>query len=461
MKNYIWNKIPIEYFFLVIGLFFGMKLVFINPPWQTNDEDRHFYNSWYYANGYFKPDSRDKGIGNPMPVKISELVQGFQGIRFNEKTKISKQTVEDLKDIIYTKTDTIFYSNPNYDTNPIGYIPNIIGVKLGEVYKKNPIIVQWWSRAFGLFAYLLIVFFAIRITPVYKNVLMLIALAPMSLYQSASVTYDTLCNATTFLIMAFIIKWLLQKEKVSTREIILFCVALAMQVFSKAGYYFIPFLVLIIPSEKFSFPYSKIKLAILLVAILMLPTFTWSVYMNSFHFQGGKPLQNDFLFSPSQNLAFHLKNIPGMISDLFSNVLIQGKNWIIGCIGRFGYSYTPLPDAWVFMYVIVLFGMASIDHNGNIKLTRMQRGISALLLLASLGAIITGLYLTITPVGARFIFGGQGRYFIPILPLLLFQLFGTIPNNAKKYLPLITILISILFLYKTVGVINETFYTAN
>ena len=461
MKGYFWNKIPIEYFFLVIGLFFGMKLVFINPPWQTNDEDRHFYNSWYYANGYFKPDSRDKGIGNPMPVKMNEMVQGFQGIRFDEKTKISKQTVEDLKDVIYDKTDTFFYSNPNYNVNPIGYIPNIIGAKLGEAYKKNPIIVQWWSRAFGLFAYLLIVFFAIRITPVYKNVLMLIALAPMSLYQSASVTYDTLCNATTFLIMAFIIKWLLQKEKVSTREISLFCAAFAIQVFSKAGYYFIPFLVLIIPSEKFSFSYSKIKLPILFAAILMLPTFTWSVYMNSFHFQGGTPLQNDFLISPSQNLAFHLKNIPGMIDDLVSNVLMYGKNWIIGCIGRFGYSYTPLPDGWIFMYVLALFGMASIDHNGNIKLTRMQRVISALILLVSLAALIVGLYLNFSPVGSRVIFGGQGRYFIPILPLLLFQLFGTVPNNAKKYLPLITILISILFLYKTVGVIDETFYTAN
>ncbi|HEU5168297.1 MAG TPA: DUF2142 domain-containing protein, partial [Chitinophagaceae bacterium] len=273
--------------------------------------------------------------------------------------------------------------------------------------------------------------------------------------------YDTLCNANTFLMMAFIIKWLLQKDKVSTREIGLFCLALAVQVFSKGGYYFIPFLFLVIPSEKFSFSYAKVKLAILLIAILMLPTFTWGAYMNSFHFQGGKPLQNDFLFNPSQNLAYHLKNIPGMISDLLGNVLTQGKSWIIGCIGRFGYSYTPLPDAWVFMYVIALFGMASMDHNGSIKLTAKQRGISALLLLASLGVIIVGLYLTITPVGARVIFGSQGRYFIPILPLLLFQLFGTIPNNAKKYLPLITILISILFLYKTVGFIDETFYNAN
>lgn len=459
MKDYFWNKIPLEYFFLVIGLFFGMKLVFINPPWQTNDEDRHFYNSWYYANGYFKPDAREKGIGNPIPAQLLDQVKGFQGIRFNDKSKISKQTLENLKEVIYDKNDTVFYSNPNYDMNPVGYIPNIIGIKLGEFYKKNPIVVQWWGRAFGLFAYLLIVFFAIRIIPVYKNVLMLVALAPMSLYQASSVTYDTLCNAATFLIMAYAIKWLLQKEKVSTRELSLFCLAFVIQVFSKAAYFFIPFLILMIPSEKFSFSYPKIKFVVLSIAIIMLPKLTWGTYINSFHFQGGTPLQNDFLFSPSQNLAFHLKNIPGMISDLAGNVLTQGKNWIIGCIGRFGYSYTPLPETWVFIYVLVLSGMAGLDHDNNFKLQRMQRGISALILLASLGVIIAGLYLTISPVGASVIFGAQGRYFIPILPLLLFQLFGTIPNNVRKYIPLFTVLITIIFLYKTVDFIDESFYT--
>lgn len=460
MKEYFWNKIPLEYFFVVIALFFGMRMVFVNPPWQTNDEDRHFYNSWYYANGYFKPEARDKKIGNPLPQKVIQQVDRFQGIPFKEN-KIEKQTLDSLRNILYEKTDTVFYNNPNYSTNPIGYLPNIIGVKFGELYKQNPIVVHWWGRAFGLFAYLVIVFFAIRITPVYKNVLMLVALAPMSLYQASSITYDTLCNATTFLMMAFFIKWLLQKDKVSNRELWLFCFAFLIQIFSKPGYYFTPFLLLLIPSEKFSFSYSKIKLVALFAVIIMLPKFTWAAYINSLHFQGGKPLQNDFLFSPSQNLAYHLKDIPGMISDLFGNILWQGKSWITGAIGRFGYSYTPLPGGLVFFYVLVLLGMASIDHDNNFKLTRLQRGISFLILLASLATIIVGLYLTISPVGAREIFGAQGRYFIPIIPLLLFQLFGTVPNNVKKFLPLITILISVFVLYRSVSFMNEAFYTAN
>jgi uncharacterized membrane protein len=461
MKDFFWNKIPLEYYFLIIGLFFGMKLVFINPPWHSNDEDRHFYNSWNYAHGYLSPEIQGDKIGNPMPVKLFEQTRSFQGIRFNEKSKLNKNSLLQEEEMTYEKTDTFFYNNPNYNINPVGYIPSIIGVKLGELYKKNPLTIHWWARSFGLFAFLLIVFYAIKIIPVYKHVMMLVALAPMSLYQASSVSYDTLCNAATLLIVAFIIKWLFQQEKVSSKELFLFFLAFIIQIFSKKGYFFIPLLVFMIPAAKFDFSYSKIKLAAILIAVILLPTFTWEAYLNSFHFPAGQPFQNDFVFNASQNLAFHLQNIPGMISDLFSNVLSQGKSWIVGSIGRFGYSYTPLPDFWIFMYTLILLGMAGIDYDRNFKLSWMQRVISVFVLLSSLGALLVGFYLVMSPIGASFMFGVQGRYFIPIIPLLLFQLYGTIPNNLKNYLTLFTVVISILFLYKTVGFIEETFYFIN
>jgi len=105
--------------------------------------------------------------------------------------------------------------------------------------------------------------------------------------------------------------------------------------------------------------------------------------------------------------------------------------------------------------------MASVENDLFLKLNRRERVISAMVLLVSLGALIAGLYLSFSPVGASAMFGAQGRYFIPILPLLLFQLYGTIPNRATKYLPLITILISIFMLYRAVSFIDETFYTPN
>ena len=96
MKTYFWEKIPVEYYFLLIGLFFGLRFVFVNPPWQTNDEDRHFYNAWYLSQGYIGPEVQGSKIGRPIPRNLFNTVQSFQGIRFAEN-KIDKKVVKNLE----------------------------------------------------------------------------------------------------------------------------------------------------------------------------------------------------------------------------------------------------------------------------------------------------------------------------------------------------------------------------
>ena len=39
------DKIKYEHLFLILATIFGLIFVFINPPWQSNDEDRHFLKS--------------------------------------------------------------------------------------------------------------------------------------------------------------------------------------------------------------------------------------------------------------------------------------------------------------------------------------------------------------------------------------------------------------------------------
>jgi len=290
---------------------------------------------------------------------------------------------------------------------------------------------------------------------------MLVALAPMSLYQASSVTYDMLCNATTFLIIAYVVKWIYQENSISRKDLLLFFGAFLILIFSKSGYYVVPFLALMVPSQKFGFSYPKIKLILILVFITFIPDLTWQQYIKSLHLPGSGAFQNDFAFGLKKSIMYHLQDIPTLISNLALNVLSQGKDWIIGCIGRFGYSYIPLPNVWIFAYVIILFVIAAIDHNVDFKLTLSQRGISALIMLASVGALLAAFYFSFTPIGAKAIFGAQGRYFIPILPLILLQVIGTVSISGKKYLSLATVLISIVFLYQTISFLDETFYHAN
>ncbi|MDQ1265368.1 MAG: hypothetical protein QG635_518, partial [Bacteroidota bacterium] len=40
---------PLEIIFAVLGLIFGLFFVFINPPFQTNDSDRHFFHAYHIS----------------------------------------------------------------------------------------------------------------------------------------------------------------------------------------------------------------------------------------------------------------------------------------------------------------------------------------------------------------------------------------------------------------------------
>jgi uncharacterized membrane protein len=86
---------------------------------------------------------------------------------------------------------------------------------------------------------------------------------------------------------------------------------------------------------------------------------------------------------------------------------------IAGTIGLLGWLDTPMPSPYYLAMMLVLLAayIAELDHGEKVK-----RSTTALLLLPSLAAILGVLlagYLVWTPVGASWIYGIQGRYWIP------------------------------------------------
>ena len=92
------NSLPIstEHLFVILGLIFGLLFVFINPPFQTNDEDRHFIHAFMLADGTIMPKQGVAKIGGEVPNNLMTIVKGFQGIRFANNDKIDKGKFEEL-----------------------------------------------------------------------------------------------------------------------------------------------------------------------------------------------------------------------------------------------------------------------------------------------------------------------------------------------------------------------------
>jgi len=73
------NQLNPEYIFVVLGLLFGLMIIYANPPFHSNDEDRHFYLAYEYAQGNFEPIVQNGKVGFNLPISLYNISVSTQG----------------------------------------------------------------------------------------------------------------------------------------------------------------------------------------------------------------------------------------------------------------------------------------------------------------------------------------------------------------------------------------------
>ncbi|MGA2295923.1 MAG: DUF2142 domain-containing protein [FCB group bacterium] len=465
-KKSLFNNLlplPIEYIFIVLGLIFGILFIFINPPFQTNDEDRHFYAAYSISEGQFVPYNKNNMSGTPLPRNLVMITQSFQGIPFYQGTKINVEKMEQTFNMPLNEKDTVFNANPSLTTFPIPYFASAIGIKVGGIINSNPIWLNRFGRFGDLIMFLLIMFFAIRITPIFKSVFLLYGLTPMVIYQAASVTYDTLSIALTFFMIALFLKYALIKDSITRNDIIFIILLTLLHRFSKDGYVLIPFLVFIIPPKKLG---SKsmispfyIGFTLYFVLLYFLPGWTWNKFIASLNLLAAPGGIKDFVYG---NPGFFSKIISEPFTatgNMITSTLFQRQDFVGGIIGRFGYSYTLMPKFFMIVHGLVLLSVAFFESKKEFLFSIQQRVTIFLVGIGSIVLIIVGWYLS-SPIGSTTIWGLQGRYFIPAIPIVLLLLYNNKFENPKwiKWKGVVIGLYIIISLIYTLIYMSDKFY---
>ncbi|MFA6569728.1 MAG: DUF2142 domain-containing protein [Bacteroidota bacterium] len=457
--------VKIEYLFVILGLLFGTIFNFTNPPWHTNDEDRHFYAAYSISDGQFVPENKNNMSGTPLPRNLVGIVQSYQGIPYYQGSKLDKARMAPTLTMSLNEKDTVFVANPSLLSNPIPYIPHAIGIKLGKIIDSNPVALNHAGRIGGLLMFLIILFFAIRITPIFKSAFFLYGLTPMVLYQASSVTYDTLNIAFTFLILALCLKFAFQTEKLSRNDWILIVSMLVLHRYSKDGYPLIPLLLLIVPAKKLGFEGIKsyayyAGFAVFFIVLYFLPNWTWLKYVNSLELLPVAGGIKDFIYGSPTYLTKILSDPFEATGNMISSTLFQRQDWMGGVIGRFGYSYSLMPKFFMIIHGIVLMSVAFFDSKSDIVFQWWQRLIIAITGLGTVALIIAGWYMA-SPLGSSTIWGLQGRYFVPAVPIILLMFYNNKFENKfwTNWKGLIVSAYIIIALIYTIIFMNDAFYS--
>ncbi len=456
MINRLRNIKP-EKAFIIIGIIYGFAFLLVTPPFQVGDESMHFYRAADVSEGHIIPEK----VGDKSEVVITSSIESIVWKFPRDLTNYpnNKLNLDYMLPLLHLPLNNNVKSSVDLSTiaivtyPPAPYLASAIGIDLGKLFNLSPLFLMYLGRLANLILWLLLIYVAIRVTPVHKWVFLLLSLMPMTIFQGVSLSADSFTIAVSFLVVAIFLKFALDdvKKVVTKKDIFILFVLVLMLTLSKPFYFLLIFLFFVIPSHKFGnrkkmfLTFSLIFLSIVVIeALWYLATCTLYIPENpqaSIHNQIAFVLANPTLFP-------HI-----LLNTLWGNAAIYSSEFV----GMLGWSIF-LPQWLVGVYLVVLVIISLLDKN-RIIISLKQKLISAMTLFTIFFMIFAVEYIAWTSVGQNNIEGVQGRYFIPIAPLFFLLFYNNkIGYDTKKGLKVFVVFFIVISLSIALFEIIKKFY---
>lgn len=429
------NTLSFTKIYVYLAITFGIVFIYLNPPFQSPDEPVHFWKAYTVEQRNFFPDTQNGKTGLLIPVDLINDVgeTGTNGVTLDDKFTFSEiekwnneQIVEEyveLKKIGTQGSNPILYLFPSIGI----FVSKVVGYFTKGTVGLSATYMLYFARLFCLIGYVILSAIAIKTTPIFKKSMSAVALMPMSLYLGSSVSSDALLIPVAMLTLSLIFKLTFDEavKEVKWRHIIYLTVLGFILFEMKTVYFTIMLLTIFVSKEKFGdkvkFPIEKMKKALIIVGAIGLLVIISRIPM--WIAPHANTVQQTAV---SDQINFLLKNPVKFISILLNTLQQNGYLYLCTTIGVFGWLTTYLPPFAYFLFaffIIVLF--ISEVNTTQVEFSWQYRLVSIAAILVTALIVFGVMYVSWTStifekgVGADVIEGVQGRYFIPILLLIV------------------------------------------
>ena len=352
----------VEVIFIIFAFVFGLIIMFLTPKFGVSDEPTHFVRAQEVSGGV---------LYNKLPQNLT------------------------MKEINNLKT---FHGASGY--SPIMYAFSGMSLKLTKNFDEN---VQFYTGRFvNLLVWIILIAFAIHITPVFKWAFFLCALFPMSIYEGMSYSADSFSNAFAFLYFAYLFKLIYGDRVFSYKRDLPVLIMMSLIGALCKGLVVQSFLTLLIPIKKNKYP---ICIGIILISLLV------SVLWSSNNFIAlAENADNDF------NRHFIMSHPIMHLKMILNTYLKYFPNFLGHMVGKLGWQKIFLSRVvYVLTYLAVIGTFLFIPEKAKIKLS--HKVLAFLLIIFYLISTASLMFCMCNGPNEMYIAGMQGRYFISILPL--------------------------------------------
>lgn len=433
----------LERLFASIFLVFGITLALLVPPGWNNDEREHIYRAQQLSTGQLAAQAYifagNKAIGGYVPESLVMLLNDTKAQDLSSRKAQSFDQNAHLAQPDNGRTTRQQFANTAL-YSPIAYIPQVAAFWLGHDLGYFWIIIL--GRILGVLMVTTAAYYSIKHIKVGKWILFAIALLPSFTMQAATFGADAMALALSVIFVTCIVNLLFAKAIAWRHAAGLTAVAIALAMVKSA---YMPFL-LLLPALPFMNKDLRswrhwLKLSIPLIGSIAAGLWWISAthYIEVVSYAANREVQQNFVLAQ-----------PGMyLITLFYTFVTNLQIGMYGSlVGSYVWNTAPLSPLFAYLAVgAVLASVFVTDKREQLRGLKQRiatrlRGLRWAAFLVGTTTIlltVTAVYVYFTPPYRTSIDGVQGRYFLPLLPLLLIGLYGNTLKNqitAKRFIVL-------------------------
>lgn len=425
------KKIELHKQFIILATVLGIFYFLVTPFGNGTDEVSHFLRVFKISQKYTNIRLEEDSL---FPPAFSKLVDYKNNIEMkytnyiNEYDAFSMNSPE-KKDLISEYWNIKLYS-------PLQYVPQVIGVTIGRVISDNIVTIGMCGRITGYIFWVAMCSLAIKIVPNKKVFFLVVCLIPVNIFSAICISGDTVTNAVCTLFIAILYRKIYLKEKIIKKEKI-FLIALACMI-SLCKIVYLPFvtLALLLKEDNFESKKDWKKFVTLLIVASVIVGLGWFV-IGSTNLTNSNPASKEqlkyILTNPFEYCAIITRTIC-KDGDKFIYQLSTGNELMC-------HAKTTIYPVISYIVNIALFmSLFTNEDDKKLEVNTLRKIWVSLIILGTSILIITAIYIQWTSlpgiggIGNEVIKGIQGRYFIPVVLLLIFIANKTKLNTNQKVL---------------------------
>ncbi|KXU30793.1 hypothetical protein A0J57_03000 [Sphingobium sp. 22B] len=404
----------------------------VTPPFQAPDENQHFMKALLLSEGGMLTKQQGAMIGAEIPRAAIDLHDAHFPTRASPDARLFRPSMlMTAWDAGKSRADERRFADfPNVaNYAPTLYLPGAAGLAIGKSLGLPYLGAFYSGRIVNALFALAMLAAALGLVPFGRNALLATALLPTFCYQNASLSPDAVINGMGFLGLALALRvgfmgW------TAKRGLALYLTA---PVLALAKGVYLPLM-----AAGLRWPESRRDLRPLpLLAAMVIGAFAFLLWMKLsggtqalYHIVSRKTGETVVTAPLGQQLAVILHDPLAYLHILVTSVTERAPVYALQIVGRFGWNAILLP---LLAYPLALAMLGAAIGSGSAMRVSWGQRLWWLAIAAGVALLIeTAMYLTGTPLGADYIQGTQGRYFLPVLPLALVALMPAAPLRGAR-----------------------------